>query len=248
MIPRLGERTSPTASFVGAWVILPIGSCEVHGPHLPLDLDVRIAEGMAGRAASRLAALGIRAVVLPPLNYGVTRFGRNFEGTLSISADAVFAIVTDVLCAAVQAGAAGVGLANGHLEPAHVEALFAACGRVKERTGLPVAFPHVGSRRHADRIASRVAPMDGHAGRYETSLALALAPELVGDWRALPEVAANLAAGLTAGVSSFEEAGGPQAYFGAPAKASAAEGEALLDELGAVLAEAVLSIRPAGAR
>lgn len=245
---QLGGLRSPEARLQGAWVILPVGSCEVHGPHLPLDLDVRIAEGMAQRAAKRLEHHGIRTLVLPPLPYGVTRFGRNFDGTLSIPAEVVAGFVTEVLCSAVLSGAAGVGIANGHLEPAHVEALFAACARVRERAGMPVAFPHVGSRRHAERLAARVTALDGHAGRYETSLALALAPELVGDHGALPEVGASLAAGIVAGASSFEEAGGPDAYFGAPARASAEEGNALLDELGAMLAEAVLAIRPASGR
>lgn len=229
---------SPEAGLAGAWAILPTGACEAHGPHLPLDLDVRIAEEMARRAAIRLASEGVRAVVLPPLPYGVARFARNFGGTLTISAEVVTGFVADVLAAALASGAAGVALANGHLEPANVDALFAACARVKERTGATVAFPHVGSRRHAERL-SRIATMDGHAGRYETSLALALAPALLRDWRGLPEVSASLAAGIVGGATSFEEAGGPDAYFGAPAAASREQGEALLDELGAILAEAI---------
>jgi creatinine amidohydrolase len=239
MLERLGERVSPEGSLEGAVAILPTGACEAHGPHLPLDSDVRIATGMAERAAARIRATGRSAWVLPPLTYGVTQFARNFPGTLTISAETLTALAAEVLEAAHAAGASGLAIANAHLEPANVDALFAACARVQSRTGARVAFPHPGSRRNAARLAAAAAPLDGHSGVYETSLLLALAPGLVRDPSRLPENPASLADGIVSGATCFEEAGGPRAYFGDPARASAALGERLLDELAAMLCEAI---------
>ena len=235
----LSHRVSPDAGLAGAVAILPAGACEAHGPHLPLDTDVRIACAMAERAAARLVARGQPARVLPPLAYGVTAFARNFPGTLGVSPATMTALVAEVLRAAHAAGASGLAIANGHLEPANLDALFAAARRVEEATGHVVALPNPGSRRNAARLAAVAATVDGHAGLYETSLILAVAPERVRAHEALPENLADLGAGILAGATCFEEAGGPHGYFGRPAMATAALGERLLDELAAMLVEAV---------
>lgn len=230
---HVAPRRSPDASLHGVVAILPVGSTEAHGPHLPIDTDVRIAVTMAERAAARW---GRPAMVLPSIPYGVTRFARNFPGTLSVSADTVTGMIADVLIACHEAGAAGLAIANAHFEPAHIAAIFAACARVEATIAVPVWFPNVGSRRNAARL--RAAVLDGHSGVYETSLMLAIAPELVHGQAFLPAVAASLADGIAAGATCFEEAGGPSAYFGSPALATAAIGDALLDELADMLIEA----------
>ena len=84
---RLAELTWPEARdafAAGAVAILPVGATEAHGPHLPLDTDVRIAVGAADRTAARLAAEGTPALVLPPLAYGVSFVGTSFAGTLPV--------------------------------------------------------------------------------------------------------------------------------------------------------------------
>jgi creatinine amidohydrolase len=169
----------------------------------------------------------------------VARFARNFPGTLSLTPATMTALVADVLIAAHEAGASRLAIANAHLEPANVDALFAACRLVRERTGADVVFPNVGSRRHAERLARAAAPLDGHSGIYETSLMLAIAPKLVVGHTRLPAVTADLGEGILAGATCFEEAGGPRAYFGTPATATRALGVRLLSELGAILAEAI---------
>jgi creatinine amidohydrolase len=241
---HLGSLVSPVGSLEGVVALLPCGACEAHGPHLPLDTDVRIATAMAERAAERLVATGRRAVVLPPVTYGVTRFARNFPGTLTVSADTMTALVAEVLESALASGASAVGIANAHLEPANIDALFAACRRAQDSSARAVAFPNPGSRRNAERLARAAAPLDGHSGIYETSIMLAVSPDLVVGHADLPDNPASLADGIIHGATCFEEAGGPRAYFGAPARASAALGERLLDELGAMLAEAVIAVDP----
>jgi creatinine amidohydrolase len=239
---KLAERHSPDAGLNGAWALLPLGSCEAHGPHLPLDTDVRISEEMAVRAARRLVARGVPALVLPTLPYGVTTSAGPFPGTLTIPEAVVTALITEILASAATQGARGFVLVNSHFEPAHIGALFAAVDAVRARTGLPVVYPNLASRRYAARLGPEFQSGACHAGSFETSLVLAVRPDLVGDDRhALPEVAIDLAAALRAGAKDFKEMGAAQGYFGQPAAGSAAEGHALYEEMAKILEEAVVA-------
>src|SRR5262245_39317266 len=75
-------RSPEAAEWFGARTIaiVPIGSTEPHGPHLPLDTDVTIAAEQSRRAAAKLEALGARVLVLPPLAYGLTNWTEGFPG------------------------------------------------------------------------------------------------------------------------------------------------------------------------
>lgn len=240
---RLAERKSPGAGLAGAWALLPLGSCEAHGPHLPLDTDVRISEEMAVRAARRLVEAGTPAVVLPTLPYGVTTSAGPFPGTLTIPGELVGALIVEVLASAAAQGAVGFALVNSHFEPAHITALFAAVEAVRARTGLPVVYPNLASRRYASRLGAEFQSGACHAGSFETSLILAVRPDLVSDARhALPEVAIDLAAALRAGAKDFKEMGATQGYFGQPAAASAGEGNTLYEEMAGILVDAVRGV------
>ena len=225
----------------GCAAILPVGSTEAHGPHLPLDTDVTIALGMARRAARTLTERGRPCVVLPPIGYSVTDFAGPFPGSLSIPAETATAHVRDVLAAAVATGFRPVAIANAHLEPAHIGTLAEAARQVEANTGAAVAFPDVTRRRLAERLTDEFRSGACHAGQYESSLVLADDPDAVREDRraALPEVDISLVDAIRAGQQDFLQAGGTQAYFGKPAEASAAEGEATYAVLAAMLVEAI---------
>ncbi|MCB9896651.1 MAG: creatininase family protein [Planctomycetes bacterium] len=225
----------------GAAAILPVGSTEAHGPHLPLDTDVSIALGMSIRAMGRLTAAGRPCVVLPPVVYSVTDFAGAFAGSLGVRKETATALLTDVLTGAVRTGFRPVAVANAHLEPAHLETIRAAIAAVKEATGVDVLFPDVTRRRLAERLTDEFRSGACHAGRYETSLVMADDPRFVDDVvrKALPPVPISLVDAIRAGLTDFLQAGGEQAYFGAPAEASAEEGEATFDVLAELLVEAV---------
>jgi creatinine amidohydrolase len=226
--------------------LLPVGSVEPHGPHLPLATDTLISEAAADRAATSLRAEGVTAFVAPSIPYGVTCFAEGFAGAVSVPA----AVLTPFLRAVVEgylaAGFAHVCLVNNHLEPAHDAAVRAAV------EGLPgsasVACPL--ARRWARTLSAEFKSGACHAGEYETSLLLAAAPEAVdrAAASALPDLSTSLSAGIAAGATTFRAMGLDRAYTGAPARATAAEGEEMLGRLATMIAtevrEALRGARP----
>lgn len=206
--------------------ILPCGATEAHGPHLPLNTDVIISEGMARRAAASLHARGLASLVLPPLAYAPAEYAAAFAGTISISAAAAKALLLDIAASLKAQGFGCLGLANSHFDPANVTMLREAADEIRA-LGLPVAFPDFTRRKLADTLTEEFRSGACHAGQFETSLVLADRPGLVNSAAciALEENPASLTAAFQRGAKTFAAAGGPNAYFGAPAAASPEEGE-----------------------
>jgi creatinine amidohydrolase len=202
----------------GLVVILPVGSTEAHGPHLPLATDVIISEEMSRRAAAKLNARGIEALVLPPLAYSVTDFSSDFAGTISIKRETAAALIHDICISLYSQGARLVAIANSHLEPEHIASINEAIDLVKKETGRAVAFPDKRRRRWAETLTEEFRRGDCHAGSYETSLMMAARPELVREQlrRQLERVPISIAERIREGARSFTEAGGTQAVFGDP--------------------------------
>ena len=225
----------------GLVVILPVGSTEAHGPHLPLATDVIISEEMARRAASKLAAREIDTLVLPPVAYSVTEFSSDFPGTISIKKATAAALISDVCVSLYRQGARLVVIANSHLEPDHIASINEAIELVKNETGHAVAFPDKRRRRWAETLSAEFRRGDCHAGSYETSLVMAARPELVREAirESLETVPISIARKIREGAASFKEAGGTEAYFGDPRSASREEGEALYEALSDMLVIAV---------
>lgn len=221
--------------------ILPVGAVEAHGPHLPLTTDVIIAEAMARAGAARLAARGLTPLLLPSLAYTAAPFAAGFPGTLSVSPEIATSIVVDLARSLTARGVAALAVANAHLDPAHLGSLAAALSSAKQAGCLPVVAPDLTRRPWAVRLGEEFRSGACHAGRYEGSVVMAARPDLVREEirRALAPNPASLSTAIRGGLGTFEEAGGPRAYFGWPADATAAEGEATIATLGAILAEAV---------
>ena len=239
---RLGELTTERVRLALAAgrpvvALVPVGSVEPHGPHLPLATDTIISEAAAERAVARLAGEGVTAFVAPAVPYGVTRFAEGFAGAVSVPAEVLTAFLGAVVDGYLETGFAHVCLVNNHLEPAHDAAVRAA---VTARPGrASVACPL--TRRWARTLSAEFKSGACHAGEYETSLLLAAAPETVdrGAAAGLPDIAVSLSEGIKAGKASFRAMGLEQAYTGAPARATAEEGEAMLEKLAAMIAAEV---------
>lgn len=223
----------------GAVALLPTGATEAHGPHLPLGTDVVISETAALRAAAELRRSRIAAVVLPPLAYAVTEFAADFHGTISLPIETATALVRDVILGAARAGFRGVVICNAHLEPGNLKAIRDAVEQAMAK-GARAAFPDVTRKPHALRLGEEFRSGACHAGSYETSLVLAADPFLVKTSlvEGLEPNPTSLSVAIREGKTSFLEAGGPRAYFGAPAEGSVGEGERLYRELTDIFATA----------
>ncbi len=223
--------------------ILPVGSTEAHGPHLPLATDSIISEGMAERAGEAVADRGIAAVILPTIHYAVTEWAKDFKGSTSIAESTAFNLVFDTCRAAKAMGFDRVVMVTAHLEPGHIAVLRRVARRYAEELEEPLVFPDKTRRANAAQLTEEFRSGSCHAGQYETSLVLALRPDLVrrevAD--ALPVHTVDLVDHIRAGASGFAECGMDQAYCGAPSGASAIEGEATLHTLATMVADAVES-------
>ena len=221
----------------GAVALLPIGSTEPHGPHLPLSTDIVLSEEACRRATRALAERGIPALVAPPIAYGVTRYAAGFRGAVGVSEATLVGLLTDVARALLDDGFVHVALVNNHLEPEHVATIERAAAQIAtERGGRCISFPNQLTRRWGRTLTDEFKRGDCHAGRYETSLVLAARPDLVdsGVARGLESLPISLSQAITATSGApvrFAEIGMNRAYTGAPAEATAAEGETTYERL-----------------
>jgi creatinine amidohydrolase len=232
---RLAELTSPRLEAlrerrpIALW---PVGAVEPHGPHAPLGTDTLISVGMCERAAARLD--DPPAVVLPALAYGVTRYGAAFAGAIGISEATLRAVVLDVATALDEQGFRRLVIVNNHFEPEQVATLRAAAA------DAGALYLDLVRRRNAQRLTDEFRRGSCHAGRYETSLVLADAPQLVDPEVAdLPANEVDMPAAMAAGRTDFVAMGMQRAYCGAPAEASAEEGRETFETLTDMLVELI---------
>jgi mycofactocin system creatininase family protein len=197
-----GDLAEVTTGAVAAdVVVVPLGATEQHGPHLPLGTDTTIAVALArGLASARDDVL-----VAPALPYGSSGEHAGFPGTLSIGREALELVLVEL----------------GRSWPGRMLFVCAHGGNAEPLAAAVRALPHA-------RAWSPAFGGDAHAGRVETSLMLALAPELVGASRAAGNVA-PLRALLPALRADGVRAVSPNGVLGDPAGASAEEGRWLLE-------------------
>lgn len=226
-------------------LLLPVGSTEPHGPHSPLATDPLISMGMCERAVARLAGdPGIRALILPPLQYGVTRYTGRFTGAVHVDEDTLQRMIADILVSLIGQGFRHNVLVNNHFEPEHVQTLHLAIDTVEQKTGVLTGYLDLTRGYRAKELTEEVRDGGSHAGQYETSLILADRPDLVRrDIAAeLPDVPVNLADALAAGSKDFTEIGMTQAYNGSPARATPEEGAASFEKLTDMLVEQIRAL------
>ncbi len=190
--------------------------------------DPALCETCAERAVTELAKEGIVAVVAPSMPYGVTEYAKDFAGAIGVPADALIAILRAIATKLLACGFAHVCFVNNHLEPAHDAAVRASIAELPPGAAS-VACPL--TRRWGRTLSDEFKRGDCHAGRYETSLVLAAGHPVRASATSLPQVALSLATAIKAGKTTFAEIGMDRAYTGAPAEATAAEGDDLYGRL-----------------
>jgi mycofactocin precursor peptide peptidase len=213
-LTQLAALTSPEAAeraAAGALLAVPVGSTEQHGPHLPLATDADLAVVLC----AQLGEAHDGVVIAPPVPYGSSGEHEGFAGTISIGQEATELLLTELGRSATRTFSR-VLLVSTH--GGNTEAVRRAIARLRaESRDVSVWLP----RWHGD----------AHAGRAETSLQLALAPDTVrldraeaGNTTPIAELMPALRAAAVKGVS-------PNGVLGDPAGASAAEGAAMFAAL-----------------
>jgi creatinine amidohydrolase len=196
-------------------LVVPVGSCEQHGPHLPLHTDTVVADALARALAERRGD----CVVAPALTITASGEHQGFAGTLSIGNAAMADLVIELVRSADWSQ--GVVFVNGHGGNATAMARAGDTLTQESRRTL-VWWPSMPGG-------------DPHAGHVETSLMLALAPDEVRLDRAVAGPVPAIAELVRAGVQPLS----PSGVLGDPTRASVEEGRRLFDELAAQLLAAV---------
>ncbi|OBH44762.1 mycofactocin biosynthesis peptidyl-dipeptidase MftE [Mycobacterium mantenii] len=213
VLGELGAATSSQLSSVAPSVMVPLGSTEQHGPHLPLDTDTRIATAVAGDAQARL---GHPWLVAPAIAYGASGEHQSFAGTISLGTEALTMLL-------VEYGRSAAGWAqrlvfvNGH------------GGNVAACNGAVALLRTEG--RDVGWCPCLTVGGDAHAGHTETSVLLYISPTVVrtdqrvaGNTAPLPELLGSMRRGGVAAVS-------PVGVLGDPTTATAAEGGRIFAEM-----------------
>ena len=157
-------------------VIIPVGSLEAHGPHLPLGTDtIEVYE-----IAKRVAQL-VDVFVAPPLSYGLCRSTSKHPGTVGITGDTLRNLIKDIVKSLYSNNLKRFLIISGHASSLHLAALQEAGESLLEELPSDVNIAVVSAYAMAQEAASEICETedDSHAGEIETSLILHLKPHLV---------------------------------------------------------------------
>lgn len=214
-VHALADLTWPAVGALEAdavTLLVPLGSTEQHGPHLPFDTDSRIATAVAAGAAHGRDDL----VVAPTLPFGASGEHAGFPGTLSIGTEVLQQVLIELVRSQGDAFHSAV-FVNGH------------GGNHSGVTAAVQQLQHEGH--HVTAWSPAVPGGDAHAGRTETSLMLAIDPTAVRLAAATPGNTEPLDSLLPKLISHGVQAVAPNGVLGDPTGASADEGHALLVSL-----------------
>jgi creatinine amidohydrolase len=154
-------------------VLLPIGSVEQHGRHLPLMTDaaqaIAVAEGVAARTG---------VLIAPPVWYGWSPFHLCYPGSLTLRPETLSALVEDILNSLIHGGFARIVIISGHTTMNYIPVDPVAL-RIRQNTGALVATVDVGLIAKREIAAVLKSSYDGHAGEWETSFMLHKFPDFV---------------------------------------------------------------------
>jgi creatinine amidohydrolase len=202
--------------------VLPVGSFEQHGDHLPLSTDTIVACAIAERIALRYDLL-----LLPPITIACSHEHAGFDGTVSISAKTLYDVIADVRSSLEQRGLRRLLLVNGHGGNYVLGNVVQEANVGERRMAL---FPHRDDWTHARKAGGLVTDSheDMHGGELETSILLFVAPDMVrpsyaeADWIASDRTHLHIR-----GMGPYAPAG----LIGRPSLATRQKGEQVLDDL-----------------
>ncbi|MEA2513287.1 MAG: creatinine amidohydrolase [Thermomicrobiales bacterium] len=190
-LPRMEESVTTTILFneltreeiralaPEAIALLPVGATEQHGPHLPVGTDHFAVEHIA-REAARGVADRLPIVVTPTLPFGSSHHHLPFSGTLSLGTETYYRVMTDLVESLLIDGFRRVFVLNGHGGNNELIQLAVRDLALKREADLAAAsYWTIAWNDLVGVEAQRYGRFPGHAGTFETSLVMALRPELV---------------------------------------------------------------------
>ena len=201
--------------------VLPIGSVERHGDHLPLGTDTIEAQYVAEKIAERL-----NADLFPPIWYGSTRSMRGFPGSIDIDPDVLYAYVRNILREISRNGYRLIVVVNGHGGNSHIIRL-AARETAYQYGAHIIVFDWWSELAQEER--KRLFASPGHAGEDETSVMLYIAPHTVDMSLAKTHLEKPLNISLFS--RSYDEKLYPEALLGDAVKGDAERGRAWLEKV-----------------
>jgi len=236
------NMTSPDvkeAAKKGLVAILPVGSVEVHGPHMPLGTDSITAFEIAKRAAEKE-----EAVVLPPLCYAYVLENRHFPGTVSLTAKTLLAILEEVCDEVARNGFKKILIVNGHGGNNSLLRVFLRDSQAKKKDYVVYAMiePWAPLNELANKLSE--GRTYGHACEIETSIGL----YLFGNHIRMDNIKRESKLGKTELPKGIETAFDWQAYavdlyIGDPRHATKEKGKILVEKMVEYLADAIKTIR-----
>jgi len=226
------KRVAPNAV-----AVLPTASIEQHGPHAPVITDTLLCGTVAQRAAEQAAGRA-QVVVAPVLSYGNSHHHRPFAGVLSLTSKTYMTAVTEILEGLLLSGFRKLIVLNGHggnTDSNNVVGLDFVNGLGNDVAIATGAYWDIARPALVEQGLMPSNRIPGHAGRFETSMVMALRPDLI-DSEGMAQVADQSKAtkglfgdltGATVQVHGTWAAG--TGYTDNPAEANAEEGRALLE-------------------
>ncbi len=221
-------------------VILPLGSLEVHGPHLPLGLDTLVIHRVAVEAARRSPP----AIVLPPLFYTYVPESRHFAGAISLSGSTFLRVLEEICDEVYRNGFRRIFILNGHGGNRRPLPLFVR--EMQEKGKRYLLYVWVEPLQGLEDIIEEIRESEpvGHACEVETSLALHLFPHLC----RMERVKGPAKLGpprVVEGVQTMADwvSYAVEGYLGDPTKARPEKGARLFEEWVRRVAEVIERIR-----
>ena len=226
-----------------AIALLPTGATEQHGPHLPTGTDTFAVERVA-RAAAEIAAAQVPVVVTPTLPFGSSHHHLPFGGTMSIGTETYYRVVFDLAESLILGGFRRIFILNGHGGNHELVQLAARDLALKHDARLASAsYWNVAQEALLAADAPALGRVPGHAGAFETSLVLALRPDLVREPRPHRDdiPAAPRAASQPVRIESHGWWQRTDGFSDSPDRAAAERGEAYLGGIAAAVADALVA-------
>lgn len=229
-------------------VVVPVGATEQHGPHLPVGTDKFAVEYVARAAAERVADR-VPVLVTPTLPFGSSHHHLPFSGTISLSTETYYRVVREIVESLITDGFRNIIIVNGHGGNQELIRLVARDLALIHPVAIGAgAYWDIAQAALADTEPGKRGLLPGHAGMFESSLMLALRPELIR--HELPERDDPAVGSRPPSQAIRREVHGAwqamDGYSDSPARATAEDGQRYAHLIVNAVAEAFVAFMEAG--